>query len=64
MASLRASLQGMLGLTRADVHKDGVRSIDILVWEGCLVVPVPQSQRDPVPLQLQARRAGALAKAE
>lgn len=50
--------------TRANIHQDGVGAVDVLVWEGCLVVAVPQREGDPVPLQLQARGAGAFAQAE
>ena len=54
----------MQSRTRADIHEDGVGSVDVLVREGRLVVAVPQREGDPVALQLQARRAGALAQAK
>lgn len=39
--------------TFSHIHEDGVGAIDILVWEGCLVVAVPQRQGNAVALQLQ-----------
>ena len=40
-------------LTLAHVHEDGVAAVHVLVGQRCLMVPVPQRQRDAVAAQLR-----------